>query len=141
MIDKIIKNFQEASEVIREKASALGQDAKDKTSKLLDEWLGVFPDLLAMGFEMTSFSVGYAISPSINVELKANPEDFSIEQLSELIEQHREKRTLTSVLSSIKSARALYERMDMEIRSPLIVKVKVKITPEIVVYFGQPMIP
>ena len=141
MIDKIIKNFQEASEVIKEKASNLGQEAKEKSSKLMDDWLGVFPELVSYGFEMTSFSVGFAISPSIDVELKGDPEQFSIERLEELIAQNEGEKTLNYVLASIRSARNLHARMDTDLKSPLILKIKVKITPEIKVYFGTPMIP
>lgn len=141
MIDKIIKNFQEASEVIKEKASNFGQEAKEKTSKMMDDWLGVFPELVSYGFEMTSFAVGFAISPSIDVELKANPEQFTKERLDELIAKNEGEKTLNSVLASIRSSRNLYERMDVEMTAPLILKIKVKITPEIKVYFGTPLIP
>lgn len=140
MIDKIIKNFQEASEVIKEKASALSQDAKDKTSKLMDEWLGVFPELISYGFKMTSFGVGFAISPSIDVELTGETAEFTVERLSKLIEQNQGKKTLTSVLSSIKSTLALYDRMDLPLKTPIILKIKVKITPEIKVYLGTPLL-
>ncbi len=141
MIDKIIKNFQEASEIIKEKASNMGQEAKEKTSQLVDEWLGVFPELISYGFEMTSFAVGFAISPSIDVELTAHPDQFERERLDQLIQDNEGKKTLTSVLSSIRSARSFYDRMEIEIKEPVILKIRVKITPEIKVYFGKPLVP
>ncbi len=140
MIDKIMRGLQEASEVFREQTSNLGEGAKNRTEKLIEEWLQVFPKLEIYGLEITSFSLGVAISPSIEVELVGKHEQFTRERLDEIIKANRKNAILLSVFNTIKTAYSFHRKTYATLREPLIVKIKVKLSPEIKVFIGEPLI-
>lgn len=140
MIDKIMRGLQEATEVFREQTSNLGEGAKARTEKLIEDWLQVFPKLEIYGLEITSFALGVAISPSIEVELVGKHEQFTKERLQEIIDANRKNAIMLSVFNTIKTAYTFHRKTYATLREPLIVKIKVKLSPEIKVFIGEPII-
>ncbi len=140
MIDKLKKTFQEASELLKQQASALGEGAKEKSYQLIEEWLQIFPRLEVYGLEMTSFALSVAISPALEVEFKGRHEDFPADRINEILTENRRSPALLSVFNTIKTTYGLHRRVYGSLNDPLIVKIKIKISPEIKVYLGQPLI-
>lgn len=140
MIDKIKKALQEASDVIKEQTSSLSEGAKEKTYQLIDEWLQIFPKLEIYGLEINSFGLSVAISPALEVELVGDHKKFSQERIQEILQENKNSAALTSVFTTIKTAYTLHRKTYANLRDPLIVKIKVKITPEINVIIGEPLI-
>ncbi len=140
MIDKIQKAFYEATETIRIQASALGEGAKEKTYKLIEEWLKVFPKLEIYGLEITSFAMSVALSPALEVELKGQHEQFSQERLTKILAENKNNTAVYSVFNTIKMTYGLHRKTYGNLNDPLIVKVKIRLSPEIKVYIGRPLI-
>ena len=140
MIEKIWKSIQEASSTLLAQADELGKGAREKAYALIEEWLAVFPRLEAAGLELTSFSLGLAISPSLEVEFRGQHEDFTEEKLERLLQEHLTSTALTSVFKTIRTAYKLHQRMGSALRDPLILKIKIRISPEIKVFLGEPII-
>ncbi|WP_020539454.1 hypothetical protein [Lewinella cohaerens] len=140
MIDKIVKTLQDASGTIREQANNLGTGAKEKTYSLIEDWLQVFPQLEIYGLKVESFALGVALSPSLEVDLKGAHADFSTERLEELLAKEGNSAALRTVLSTIKTTYSLHRRIYADIQEPLIVKIRVKISPEVKVFIGEPLI-
>lgn len=140
MFDKIIKTLQDASESIMDQASNLGEGAKEKTNKLIDDWMLVFPRLEAYGLEITSLSLGVALSPSLEVEMKGKHENFTQERLQQILDSNKNNAAITSVFSTVKTAYNLHRKIYASQREPLIVKVRIKLSPEIKVFIGEPII-
>ena len=140
MLDKIAKALQDASEEVKKQTLNLGEGAKERTEKILDEWLQIFPKLEIYGLRITSFSLGVAISPSVEVELVGDHEDFKTERLQGIIDANKGSAAITTVLTTIKTAYALHRRTYAELREPLIVKIKIKLSPEVRVFIGQPFV-
>ncbi len=140
MLDKIQRAFQEATEAIKEQASNIGDSAKEKTYRLIEEWLKIFPKLEIYGLQMTSFSLGVALSPSLEVELKGDHPKFSTERLNEILEENKGNAAMFSVFNTIKMAYSLHRRTYANLEEPLIVKIKIRLSPEIKVYIGKPII-
>ena len=140
MIDKIKKAFLEATEMIKEQASTLGEGAKEKSYQVIEEWLKVFPQLEINGLEVTSFALSVALSPALEVELKGSHKDFTEDKVNQIIEENRKSTGLLTVMNTIKTTYALHRKTYANLNDPLIVKVKIRLSPEIKVYIGQPLI-
>ena len=140
MIDKIVKTIQDAGESIREQAGNLGTGAKEKTYQLIDDWLKVFPQLEIYGLKVESFAMGVALSPSLEVDLKGSHKDFTLERLDEILAKPDSNGALRTVISTIKTTYGLHRRIYADLREPLIVKVRIKLSPEVKVFIGEPLI-
>lgn len=140
MLDKIQKALYEATEVIKNQAGAIGEGAKEKTYKLIEEWLKVFPKLELYGLEITSFSLGVALSPSLDVELIGKHENFSPEKIQKILAENKGNTAMFSVFNTMKMTYNLYRKTYGIMNDPLIVKIKIRISPEIKIYIGQPLI-
>ncbi|PHN07677.1 hypothetical protein [Flavilitoribacter nigricans] len=140
MIDKIKKALQDASDVIKDQTSSLSEGAKEKTYQLIDEWLQIFPKLEIYGLEVNSFGLSVALSPALEAELIGDHKKFTPERINQILQENKSSAALTSVFTTIKTAYTLHRKTYANLRDPLIVKIKVKITPEINVIIGEPLI-
>ncbi len=140
MMDRIKKTFQEAADALREQAAHLGEGAKERSFQVIEEWLSIFPRLEGYGLELSSFAISVALSPALEAELTGQHEHFTTERLQEILSQCKGNAALTSVFTTIKTTYALHERTTTPLRPPLIVKIKVRLSPEIKVYLGVPLI-
>lgn len=140
MIDKLKRTFQEATEMLKDQAANLGEGAKERTYKLIDEWLQIFPKLEIYGLEITSFSLSVAISPSLEVELTGKHEDFTPEKLEEILKEDGKNAAMFSVFNTIRMTYSLHRKVYAALKEPLIVKIKLRISPEIKVFIGEPII-
>lgn len=140
MIDRISRVLQDVTENIRQQTAQMGEGAKEKTYQLIEEWLQIFPKLEVSGLRITSFSLGVALSPSLEVELVGKHEDFRPERLQQLLEQYRDSTALTTVFTAIKTAYNFHRRIYADLRDPLVVKIRVRLSPEVRVIIGEPLI-
>ncbi len=140
MIDKIKQTIRELTDAVQEQASTFGENAKEKGYQIIDEWLQIFPKLELYKLEITSFSLGVAISPLVEVELVGKHEDFTKERLQQIMEETRRNTALSLVFSTINMAYSMHRKTYATLRDPLIVKIKIKISPEVRVFIGEPMI-
>lgn len=137
MLDQIWQSVQQAAQGL---ATAVGDGTKEKTNQIIDDWLKIFPQLEIYGLEITSFSLGLAISPSLEVELLGKHEDWSMERLDKLIQENRGISALTMVLTTIRSAYKLHAKSLATLHPPLVVKISIRLSPEVRVVLGQPVL-
>lgn len=140
MIDKIKQTIKELSETMQEQASSFGTGAKEKSYQIIEDWLQIFPKLEIYKLEITSFSLGVAISPSLEVELLGNHEDFTQERLQQILAENKGNTGISLVFNTIKTAYSLHRKTYAEVKPPLIVKIKIRISPEVRVFIGEPLI-
>ena len=140
MLDKILKNLQQAGDALKEQASSLGESAKEKSYQLIEDWVEAIPIIEAYGLSVHSFALGIAISPSLEVEFKGSHEDFPEERIQEILKKHKGNPAITSFFTTMRTTYRLHRKIKSDFREPLIVKVKVRISPEIKVYIGDPLI-
>lgn len=140
MIDKIKQTLQEATEMLREQAASFGEGAKEKSYKVIEEWLQVFPKLEVYGLKITSFSLSVAISPALEVEMVGKHEDFRQERLQRIIQENRGSPAILSVMNTIKTSYNLHRKTYANLEDPLILKIRIRLSPEIRVYLGKPLI-
>ncbi len=137
MLDDILDGARKAVSGL---ASTVGEGTREKTNKLIEDWLDIFPTLATYGLEMTSFAMSLALSPSLNVELIGKHGDWNEERIKELLAQHRGDTAIVMVLTAIRTAYRLQRQTKAPLHDPLILKVIVRITPEVKVVLGQPVL-
>lgn len=125
---------------VNDLAGSVGDGAKEKTLNLMEDWLEIFPQLAEYGLEITSFSMGLAISPSLKVELLGTHENWSDEAIAQRLANHKGETAITMVLSTIRTAYRLQRQTKAPLKDPLILKISVKITPEVRVVLGLPLV-
>ncbi|MEL7221319.1 MAG: hypothetical protein AAGJ93_08375 [Bacteroidota bacterium] len=141
MIDKLLKTLQEAGGTIKEQAAGLGTGAREKTYAIIEDWLQIFPKLETYGLKVESFALGVAISPSVEVDLKGRHEDFTADKLALIsLDAEKSDAAMRMVISTIKTAYKLHGRISDELPDPLIVKIRIKLSPEVKVFIGEPLI-
>ena len=140
MLDKIQKALLEATEFVKGQANSIGDGAKDRAYKIIDEWMQVFPKLEQYGLRLNSFALSVAISPALEVEMVGQHELFPPERLDEIIQQVKGNAALASVFTTIRTTYNMQRKINPILNDPLIVKLKIRISPEIKVFIGEPMI-
>lgn len=140
MVNKIKKALQDVTDLIKDQTTSLSEGAKERTYQLIEEWLQIFPKLEIYGLQINSFGLSVAISPALEVELIGDHKNFSEERLKQILEENKGSTAMTSVITTIRTAYSLHRKTYANLREPLIVKIKVKITPEINVIIGEPLI-
>lgn len=140
MIDKFKQAINDATEALRTQAAQFGEGAKEKSFQLIEEWLTIFPKLEIYGLEIRSFALSVALSPALEVELVGQHEDFRPERLEKIIEETRKNTALVSVFTTIRTTYNLHRQTLANLNDPLVVKIRVRLSPEIKVYLGAPLI-
>ena len=138
MIDKIKNSLQQVGEIINHQTSNFSESAKEKGYKLIEDWINALPTFEKLGLSVNSFGLGASISPSLEVELIGTHTDFSEERLNEILESADIAGPVNLVLTTIRTTYRLHKKSGCSIKEPLIVKILVKISPEIKVYLGIP---
>ena len=137
MIDRLMKAVQSAGDVVVEQVNTLGNSAKEKGYELIEEWLNAIPLLEACGLKVTGFALGVSISPMMELEFSGKHSDFSSETIDEILLKHKGNTVVQAIFNIIKTAYRLNLKVNAPLDDPLIVKAKVRISPEIKVLIGQ----
>ena len=137
MIDKIKKSFTTAGDLIKEQASAIGDAAKQKGFLIINDWISVLPKMESYGLETTFFSLSVSINPTLEVELKGDAEKFDQAYCEKLIEENKGSTPMNLAFNAIKTTNQLYRRTGMKTLNPLILRLKVRLSPEVRVSYGE----
>ncbi len=137
MIDQILRSLQEAAQGL---GSAVGTNTKERTMQLIEDWLKIFPKLEIYGLRITSFGLSLALSPGLDVELVGNHDDWSRERIDQLLEENKRQAAMITVLTAIKTAYNLHRRIYATQYDPLIIKVRIRLSPEVKVVIGKPVL-
>lgn len=121
-------------------ASTVGEGTREKTSKVIEDWLQIFPILEGYGLRITSFSMTLAINPSLNVELVGAHTNWTEELIAQRMKDHKGETALITVFTAIRTAYRLQRQTKAQLQDPLILKIIVRLTPEVRVVLGQPVL-
>jgi hypothetical protein len=138
MLKNLFNTIQEAGVLVMDKAGELNEVAKEKIMSTIDEWVEILPKLQALGFEMTSFGISMSISPVLMAELRGKTSDFDPERIAALMIEYKDVKTVKFFLNVIKTTLSLHQKTQAPINEILIVKIEVKLSPEIKVFIGKP---
>ncbi|RMG76558.1 MAG: hypothetical protein D6714_21170 [Bacteroidetes bacterium] len=140
MIDKLKNTLQQAGSLLKEQAGNIGDSAKEKVWQLIEEWVRIIPKLEECGLSVTSFGSSISISPTLEVEMVGKHADFTKEKLYALLDKNKTNTPLRLVFNTLKTTYNLHKESGGTLKEPLILKIRVGLSPEIRVFFGEPRI-
>ena len=133
----LIETARNAGSAIREKATEVGQNAVDGTIAAIEKWLEEFPRIESYGLKISSFSFIMRLSPSLDVEMRGKHASFSRERLDEIIAENKSTSLTGMVFSAIRTAYRLHGKIASKPQDPIIVKIRLSLSPEISVFIGE----
>lgn len=137
-IDTLLEMTRNAGSSIREKAVAAGQAAMDNTILAIEKWLEEFPKIEGYGLQVSNFSFAVGLMPALEVELSGSHFSFPPEKLSEILAENKTGSLAWMVFNAVKTAYRLHEKIAKTREEPLIVKIRLSLSPEISVFVGRP---
>ena len=142
MKESVIEKTTILTDAVKEKTHELTDAVKEKTNQLFDDWLKIFPDLENYGLKVMSFGFCMGISPALDVELRGSAADFASERLEEILAEVGGNRALSTVFKAIKTTYNLHAKTGSNYHhfDVILIKLSIKITPEVMVYLGQPLL-
>jgi hypothetical protein len=129
-------------ETVREKTTELSDAVREKTNQLFDDWLQIFPNLENYGLKVMSFGFCMGISPALDVELRGSAADFTLDRLELILAEVEGNRALSTVFKAIKTTYSLHAKTGSDYHNfdVILLKLSIRITPEVKVYLGQPLL-
>jgi hypothetical protein len=89
---------------LMDKAKGVADAATDAAGKLVDEFNEALPTMRALGFTIKDLRVGTGLVPEIGAKLIASTETIDVKKVKELIDKHRENKTLVGALKALELA-------------------------------------
>jgi hypothetical protein len=150
MIDKLKKSLNDASGAVKDQVNTLTEQVSDQITTLTDsvkeranaiieDWITIFPNLESYGLKIMSFGLKMGINPTLEVELQGNARSFSPEKIDAALADCQGNKALTTVFKTIKTTYDWHARTGANYHfKSIFLKISVSITPEIMVYLGEP---
>lgn len=139
-LNSLLESAKNTGAVLREKAVAAGQAAMDSTVQAIEKWLEEFPKIESHGLQVSNFAFSMGLAPSLEVEMTGSHFSFSAEKLSEILSENKSGSLTWMVFNAVKTAYRLHRKIAKTREEPLIVKIRLSLSPEISVFVGQPNI-
>lgn len=136
-LNNLFETAKNAGSMLREKATEVGQGAVDSTIAAIEKWLEEFPRIEAYGLKVSGFSFIMRISPSLEVELKGKHADFGPERLDAILAENKTTSLTGMLFTAIRTAYRLHGKIAQAPQDPLIVKIRLSLSPEISVFIGK----
>ncbi|MBI1223870.1 MAG: hypothetical protein GC192_01420 [Bacteroidetes bacterium] len=141
MFEKIKQTISTAGETIKEQASALSEAAKEKGYQIIDTWISTLPKLEAYGFKTNYFSLAVSINPTLEVEMQSDYSAFPIGRVEAILAENKGSSSpVNIVFTALKTTLVLHEKARIEAVNPLTVRISVRISPEVRISLGNPII-
>ena len=136
----LLDSAKTAGFAIREKAVAAGQAAMDSTVQAIEKWLEEFPKIESHGLQVSNFAFVMGLTPSLEVEMTGSHFSFPPEKLAEILAENKSSSLTGMVFNAVKTAYRLHGKVAKTQEEPLIVKIRLSLSPEISVFIGRPNI-
>ena len=139
MITQIKKSLNDAGDAVKEQVNHITDSMKEKANAIIEDWLTIFPDLESYGLKIMSFGLKMGISPTLEVELHGNANAFSLPKIEKALAECEGNKALTTVFRTIKTTYDWHAKTGASHHfKSIFLKISISITPEIMVYLGEP---
>jgi 16S rRNA C967 or C1407 C5-methylase (RsmB/RsmF family) len=140
MVDKILNLLDDAKNNIKNQAENISASAKNQYEKMVEDWIKIIPQIEESGLQLYSFSFSASLNPSIDAEFRGKCVDFPLEKWEELISLNEKNKSLALVYNTLKSTFKMYHKIKQEMPEDFYLRLRIKLSPEIRVYIGEPPI-
>jgi hypothetical protein len=139
-ISSLFESAKNAGAFIKEKAAAASQATMDSILHSIEKWLEEFPKIESYGLQIRNFGFIMGLSPALEVEMVGSKDSFPPERLNEIIAENKSTSLTGMIFSAIRTTYKLHAKVAQEPEDPLIIKIRLSISPEIAVYIGRPRV-
>lgn len=136
----LIETAKTTGALFQDKISEAGQAAIDGTIQAIEKWLEEFPKLESYGLKVANFSFVMRLSPSLEVEMRGVNADFPPQRIAEILAENKSTSLTGMIFSAIRTTYRLHAKISPAPVDPLIVKIKLSLSPEISVFIGTPRV-
>ncbi|MBI5917110.1 MAG: hypothetical protein HY842_17200 [Bacteroidetes bacterium] len=151
VFEKIKQSISHAGESLKEQAVSMGEAAKEqvvsmgeavkeKGYQIIEHWVSTLPKLEAYGFKTTYFSLSASLNPTLEIELQSAHDAFPLGRVEAILAENGGGTPIHFVFTTIKTTLQLHQKARIEPMNPLTVKIRVRLSPEIRVSFGNPIL-
>ena len=140
MVDKILNLLDDAKNNIKNQAENISASAKNQYEKMVEDWIKIIPQIEESGLQLYSFSFSASLNPSIDAEFRGKCVNFPLEKWEELISLNEKNKSLALVYNTLKSTFKMYHKIKQEMPEDFYLRLRIKLSPEIRVYIGEPPI-
>jgi hypothetical protein len=125
---------------LKEKATTAGQAAADAVIAAIEKWLEEFPKLESYGLQIRTFGFTMGLSPSLEVEMVGNHADFTPTRIATILQENKAGSLTGMIFSAVKTTYKLHAKIAQMPDDPLIIRIKLALSPEIAVFIGRPRV-
>ena len=116
---------------VKGKASDLGGAARAKIDETLEEFKNATALFGKFGFKVGKFKVGMGALPEITTSVSGSLEGVQVENISQLIEDHKDNKLLTSMLKALITAKEVRDRVELPYFTGAKLDIKLGVPPKI----------
>ena len=116
---------------VKEKASDLGGATRAKIDETLEEFKKATDLFGKFGFKVGKFKVGMGALPEITTSVSGSLEGIQLENIKQLIEDHKDNKLLTSMLKALATAKEVRDRVELPYFTGAKLDVKLGVPPKI----------
>ena len=136
--DAVKERAGNLGDTVKETAHQIGDSAKAKGMEIIEGWVAILPALEGYGLKKTSFGLALSLNPCLDVELEGEAALFTPDYVAQLVEETKDSAYLKFVFNAVKTTVSLHKGAGSSPIEPLLIKMQIKLSPEIRVYLGRP---
>ena len=113
--EQLIHNIEEQASATTEKIKKASADASmavsGKVQELVHDFNAAIPTMKAMGFSVSSFTIGVGLIPEIDATLTGSVKALDPHEIQKVIEGHPDDKSLKAVLEALQMAANFKEQL------------------------------
>ena len=116
---------------IKEKAADMGGATKAKIDETLEEFKKAINLFGKFGFKVGKFKVSMGPIPEVSTSFSGSLEKVQVENMKQLIEDHKDNKLLVSMLKALITAKEVRDRVDLPYFTGTKLDIKLGVPPKI----------
>lgn len=116
---------------VKQKAADMGGATKAKLDETLEEFKKAMNLFEKFGFKVGKFKVGMGVLPEISTSLSGSLEKVQVENIKQLIEDHKDNKLLVSMLKALITAKEVRDRVELPYFTGAKLDIQLGIPPKI----------
>jgi hypothetical protein len=116
---------------VKEKAADIGGATKAKIDETLEEFKNAINLFGEFGFKVGKFKVGMGALPEINTSVSGSLEKVQVENIKQLIVDHKDNKLLVSMLKALITAKEVRDRVELPYFTGAKLDIKLGVPPKI----------
>jgi hypothetical protein len=139
-LNSLFESAKNAGSMLKEKAAAAGQATMESVVQAIEKWLEEFPRIESYGLQVRTFGFTMGLNPSLEVEMTGSHTSFPPEKITAILKENKAGSLTSMVFTAIKTTYKLHTKIANTPEDPLIIKIRLALSPEIAVFIGRPKV-